>query len=871
MPQPTLIPLAWPLKGLVENTSYQEQPEGTTTDALNVRCFDSFERRNRGGQRTGIDKFIESQVNGSNDLQLISTMTEAVALSEGAGFESKYANPSSLPSNNAFEVAFHPDGDVIVCVTQTSATAYRITSYNWSEVSGFGSQIQSLAVTSVTAGDCHVEFNDDGTALMVFIFSATNTATHNKIYPFSKVTGAGVAVNFPAIASIANATGWVSACWHPDGDIIFIGYNAVTTNRTSVSAYTWTGAALVALSAVTHASLTNTSPHVGCAPNGSGVVVGSVSRGFTWAFDRVGGFTGGTDLATGTIQKPAFSVDSAEVAFTVTTSVEVRTFSSVTGLGSAVTQAVGLGNTLRVRFSPSGDYLAVGATNTPFVKVYPWTGAFGTAIADPSTLPAGAGNGVFWAENERVIAVAHNTTPFLSVYGFQAATVNPSARRQRLIAVAGGNVYRSTVDLDLMVLANSGSGALNTSGVVRGVEAFQRFFFCNAAASGYKYLDYADNTVKTWTPLAGTLPVGTVDATTACRIIALYRGRVVLSGLLEEPQNWFMSAAGDPFNWDYSPATPSPTQAVAGNNSEVGQLGEVVTCLAPFQDDVMIMGGVNSLWIMRGDPAAGGQIDNLSRQIGIVGPDAYAWDTTGNFYFFGQNGLYKLAQNSNEPICISKGRLDTTFAGVNTKENRVWLVYDAIWQGVHIFIIPTSEPTTGPRHYYWDERNDSFWVDQYPATIGPTCVHLFQADDPDMRGLLMGGFDGYIRQFSDTSASDDGTAIDSFVRFSPINPGSIVASSRIEDMQLVLDEDSDDVTMKVFTGSSVEDAEDAADSGSARLKRILKGGRNSFIRERIAQNAMIVQLSQNENSETWAYEQGMVRVSVLDRMKGRNV
>jgi hypothetical protein len=54
-----------------------DQPEGTTTDCLNVRNYDALDRRNRGGQRTGIQKYIATAVNGANPIQSIGSVVLA--------------------------------------------------------------------------------------------------------------------------------------------------------------------------------------------------------------------------------------------------------------------------------------------------------------------------------------------------------------------------------------------------------------------------------------------------------------------------------------------------------------------------------------------------------------------------------------------------------------------------------------------------------------------------------------------------------------------------------------------------------------------------------------------------------------------------
>jgi|GEM_PF-3198197 len=885
MPRSDIKDLVWPRGGIVENSPESSPPDGddvapTTQDALNVRCFDSFDRRNRGGQRTGLAKFISTQVNGTNDLQLISGIVEAVALSEDAGFGDKYADPSTLPTTNGRAVVFHPDGDRVCTFHNTSGTSAQLITYAFSQATGFGAQIQSLTLSVASLSSSvplRLSFNADGTYLLWVSVATSPSDTNMRVFPFNKATGCGTAVNVPISTGITNTSKWQYACWHPDGDQIFFCYNAITSNLVSVRVYGFTGSFSAVAHTISHAALTTTLPCVACSPTGAGVVVGASVRIFTWSYDRVTGFANGTDAASDQLSSPSFNPDGTVVAFsnsTGTDSVDAYTFNAVTGVGSPVNRTGSFGLVNNVEFSPNGDFVAIAGSTSPRIFVAPWTGAWGTLLPAPSTLPTGIGAAPAWSPNGQVLAIAHTTSPFITVHGFSLAAVNPSARRQRVIAVAGGNVYRSSADLTTIPLSNSGSGALIATGTVRGVEAFQKFFFCDSTASGYKYLNYANNTVTTWTPTAGALPVGTADTAIGCRIMALYRGRVVMSGLLEEPHNWFMSKSGDPFDWDYSPAATSPVQAVAGNSSTVGELGDVVTGLFPFNDDIMVMGGVNSIWLMQGDPAAGGAIDNISRQIGIVGPDAGTWDSSGNFFFLGQNGLYRLAQGSNEPILISKGKLDKSLSEINTKTHRVWLAYDALWQGLHIFVIPQSEPGTAPLQYFWDERNNSFWPDQYPTAHGPTCVHMFTADDPDQRGLLMGGFDGYIRQFQDTAKDDDGTLITSKVTFPIINPGRVFASSRIEDIWMQTDASSDPVTMSIYAGDTVEQARANQAAGTVRVRRSLVGGRNTPLRQRIAQNTLLVQLTQSGNAAaaaSWAFEQGGLKVAIVNKMHGRRV
>lgn len=436
-----------------------------------------------------------------------------------------------------------------------------------------------------------------------------------------------------------------------------------------------------------------------------------------------------------------------------------------------------------------------------------------------------------------------------------------SLRSTKIVAVSGGTIYSGPASTQ-PAAATSGTGMI-TAGRVAIQPAFQKVYFCDGYASGYKVLDPATNTVSTWTPTAGTLPVGSSDATKACRLMALYRGRIVLAGLQEDPQNWYMTKAGDPLDLNYSPTPSNATQAVAGNSPEgAGLLGDVVTAIIPYQDDLCFFGGDHTLWVLRGDPAAGGQIDNISRQVGVVGPDAFTWDFS-RLYFLSQTGLYRLEASGGNLEKIDKGRLDDVFDSIDYATNEIRLVYDRSWQGVHIFITPVNEPAQPVDHWFWDERTDSFWRDQYPTPIGPTAVHLYDADDPDDRAVLMGGYDGYVRHFSDSAKTDDGAAISSFVQFTPWRLEGDLYAMRLHAMQIALAASSNDLLLSLYAGDNQEEAMTAI---SPVFTATVSAGRNPSIVKRARGNAMMLKASHSASNETWAWESGLAFIQQAGRI-----
>lgn len=434
-----------------------------------------------------------------------------------------------------------------------------------------------------------------------------------------------------------------------------------------------------------------------------------------------------------------------------------------------------------------------------------------------------------------------------------------SYKQVHTLAVAGGNIYYGNPDS--LTLAGSGADALASGRRVAITDAFGIAYFADGYNTGYKKLTLSTGQVATWTPTAGDLPIGSGDTSQACRFLTLYRGRIVAWGLSEDPQNWFMSRVGDPLDWDYNPATTDQIQAVAGHNSNAGKLGGILLCCAAYGDDLMIMGGDHSLWVMRGDPAAGGLIDNISYQTGIAGPDAYAWDPEGNFYFFGAGTLWKIGAGVLSIESISRGRLDQTFGNINYETHQVRLVWDTFTHGLHLYFTPISQPSTSPDHYYWDQQTDSFWRDNYPPTMGPTAVHVYDANDPDDRAILIGGFDSYIRYLDSGQSDDDGTAINSYAYFSPIVAAGDLANIRLIELTAILSADSDPAKLSVYAGES---AEQAVEATTPRFLRTLRAGRNVSLRQRINGNALVCKIENDSSTaRKWALESlmGIIRPS----------
>lgn len=407
-----------------------------------------------------------------------------------------------------------------------------------------------------------------------------------------------------------------------------------------------------------------------------------------------------------------------------------------------------------------------------------------------------------------------------------------------LLVVAGGTV-KKVVDDQLEPVINGDDVLTDQLFQVGMQSAFGKTYMVD----GVRSLQYnqATNTVSTWAATAGTLPGN-------ARLISLYRGRIVLAGDPGDPHNWFMSKSGDPDDWNYSPSTPSVLQAVAGNNSEAGLVGEPITALIPFSDDAMIIGAQNSIWQMTGDPAAGGAIDEVSDVTGIAFGEAWTKDPNGTLYFMGNDGIYRF-QFGAKPENLTVGVLDRVFKQIDLDFNRVYLQWDHIRDGLIVMVVPTDSTQTNAA-YFWEARTSAWWPDQYPASMGPSYLFAYNGPRVEDQALLFGCRDGYIRKIDDDAADDDGTAITSRVRFTPLISDDPNREIKLSEITPVLAANSGAVDLKVYAGQT---AEQAATATTPRLTKSITAGRNGSLRQRVRGAVLSVELSQT-GAARWALE-----------------
>jgi hypothetical protein len=419
-----------------------------------------------------------------------------------------------------------------------------------------------------------------------------------------------------------------------------------------------------------------------------------------------------------------------------------------------------------------------------------------------------------------------------------------SGRVVYLVAVSQGTVSVATPGDTVWTATVNNTGEtppLNFSGVMQSAANNQLLYFTDG--TNYAFYQPPTNSVEAWVPSSGLMPRD--SANNGARLICTWRGRTVLSGLLKDPQNWFMSAVSDPTNWNYNPVPTTATQAVAGNNSQLGFIGDVVTGLIPYTDDLLIFLGNSSIYAMRGDPADGGRIDRVSDITGGAFGQAWCKDPYGTIYFFGSRPSVwsmvpgQLPQRISQPI-------EPLIANLNTGDLIINMAWNDRQQAVHVFLTLSTAPAA-TTHYVWEYRSNSWWQDTFANTnLNPLSIVQYDGNLPNDRAVLLGGWDGFVRFIDPSASTDDTTPITSTVLIGPIMTQQL-DEMLLKDIQIVLAEASGQVTWSILAGKTAE----AAVAAAATVSGTAVGSRNPNRPVRVAAHAIYIQL---QSTNRWAME-----------------
>lgn len=448
-----------------------------------------------------------------------------------------------------------------------------------------------------------------------------------------------------------------------------------------------------------------------------------------------------------------------------------------------------------------------------------------------------------------------------------AAQTGASPRTLTAMGVSGGNIKKFTT---ASVSTPTGGSAALDSSYVQSTTLFKKVYWTDGRQ--YREYDHITNTVSEYKcTSAGQMPA-------RCSLIETWRGRIVLARSADEPHNWFLSKKDEPNNYDYFPPVPSETDAVAGNNSAAGLCPDIINSIVPYSEDILVFGGDHSIWMLDGDPAAGGRLSLVSDITGMSFGRPWCKDPNGVLYFFGSmGGLYRWVPGDRIDR-ISLNKIERQLQEeVDLSTHYIRLVYNHKDEGVHIFQCPFAAGGTQVSHWFLELKTGAFAKDKFGSTsftnVQPTAAMVIDGDEFDDRVVLIGGEDGYVRRWDRDAKSDDTRTdgvtqhpIDSYFTIFPLS-GSEPENgmeTQYSGLTVVLAQEQAGARYEMFASEEPENMGDPIRTGE------LHPGRNPPKWDRIVGPYCGIRIRNGAAEETWAMERAYIRATIAGVARPRS-
>lgn len=351
---------------------------------------------------------------------------------------------------------------------------------------------------------------------------------------------------------------------------------------------------------------------------------------------------------------------------------------------------------------------------------------------------------------------------------------------------------------------------------------------------------------------------------TGSRLVSLYRNRLVLTRTASDPQNWFMSHTGQYTNFDYDDLTIAG--AVAGNISDTaGKVGDVITAFVPYSDDYAVFGLSDSVYVLHGDPRAGGNIDVLNKGGGIVGSEAWAFDPEGRMFYMSRRDLMTVQPGGGSPQSVSQNRLTKYLSTMDFSIFRTRMAWDVQNKGLWIFFTGRTTSDANHGHLFWDRRTDAFLPMQFPDTFGPTAVKSLAGETAIDRQIMLGTFDGYICTFANNYVADVTSAIESYVKLSPVKLADNAERGVLNETELVMGNVSQSkAQFDWYVGDTAQDA--LTTTSSAYTTTSFATGRVNF-RARARGQTAVLRIYNNTIGRRFSIEGAVIQVIKAGRTR----
>ncbi len=358
-----------------------------------------------------------------------------------------------------------------------------------------------------------------------------------------------------------------------------------------------------------------------------------------------------------------------------------------------------------------------------------------------------------------------------------------------------------------------------------------------------KIFDPATDTLVVWEATSGHVPSG-------CEHICLYNDRIVLAN----ETGWFMSRQGDPYDFDYGQSVDDVGRAMYGAAADSGMIAEELTAVFPVGRDYCVFACSDQLWRLRGDPAIGGRLDAVDRNIGIIDRQAWCYGEGGEIFFLSRMGFCRLGPGIDDaPEQLLGAQLPTELHNIDPTQQVASMVYDVWRKAVHIYV--TRKVDQSIIHYWYHRPTGTIWPMVMNKDYEPFATFRYPPIARQESAVLLGSRDGYIRNFSQPCATDDGTTIASHITYGPIRLGGADDQDGIFAYLVgALAAESGPVDWSLFVGKNHEAVNTAIDDDDSRATGELTAGYGHTIRPQVRGGSFALKLANAEPCSAWAVE-----------------
>jgi hypothetical protein len=337
----------------------------------------------------------------------------------------------------------------------TPITGRRISAYQWSDASGFGTIYSTIAsVNALDNTGARISFTKDNSLLSF----SNRTAPFANVWPWSS-SGFGTKYANPSSPLSPTGAGTAGHSWTPAIDA-YLTINVASPSSTP-QAWAWSnGFGSKYSNASTVSGL-----GAGISVNGDGtqVVVSHIGSPYISMYPWASGFgtkySNPSTLPTGAPYSGAaysvgvnvgFNPITNDVAIGYTTSPYITAYPVTSGgFGTkyANPSSLPVGTSDSLKFASTGTLLGAGSTTSPYITVWDWSSGFGSKYSNPSTLPLAETISMDWSSTADTIVTSQNTTtPYTAAYpwsgGFGTKYSNPGTIPTNAQAVAFSNQSR---------------------------------------------------------------------------------------------------------------------------------------------------------------------------------------------------------------------------------------------------------------------------------------------------------------------------------------------------------------------------------------------------------------------------------------------